>query len=274
MLRIRTTIGTGVIVTLALATLITTVTASTAWASGPRIGHDVSYPQCGGELPTGSAFGIVGINNGRPFSTNPCLASQYRWAVSRPSQAAVYVNTSNPAPNSAYYWPRSGSKDPVLCKNGRSRTDPGCAYNYGWHAAADALATGKKLGPAVLRHTWWLDVETTNRWNGDGTSNTALLQGMYDYLRSHGVRRVGLYATSSHWREITGGYTTASAGEYRRDWKPHFTPRYALHSAPLWIATGANSSTARTACSTSFTGGPTRMVQFPGTDGFSNNLIC
>jgi hypothetical protein len=58
---------------------------------------------------------------------------------------------------------------PSLClphlsqEDGDSRTDPGCAYDYGWHAAPDALATGKKPGEAVLGHTWWLDVETTKQ---------------------------------------------------------------------------------------------------------------
>jgi hypothetical protein len=38
-------------------------------AAGP--GHDISHPQCGGDLPTDSSFGIVGLNQGRPFSVNP-----------------------------------------------------------------------------------------------------------------------------------------------------------------------------------------------------------
>jgi hypothetical protein len=93
---------------------------------------------------------------------------------------------------------------PSLClphlsqEDGDSRTDPGCAYDYGWHAAADALATGKKPGEAVLGHTWWLDVETTKQ-----------------------VERRRRAAVD-------------------RD--------------------GRNNSTARNACSTSFTGGPAKMV--------------
>jgi hypothetical protein len=265
-----------VVVVLAFAMASAGAATSTAWASSPPSahGHDISHPECGQDPPRGGAFGIVGINHGRPFSTNPCLQDQYRWAVGRPSGAAVYVNTSNPAPTSAHYWPRSGSSDPALCTDATSTTDPGCAYDYGWHAAGYALTTGRQLGAAVIGRTWWLDVETSNTWNGDGKSNTAVLQGMYDYLRSHGVARVGLYSTGYQWQRITGGYTASTAAGYRKAWRPAVTSDYPLHEAPLWVATGGNSSTARAKCPTSFTGGPTQMVQFIGTDGFDTNAMC
>ena len=263
----------GVVVA-ALTTLTTlAVGGAPAWAEpgGGSPGHDVSHPNCDDDLPTDSAFGIVGINGGRPFSANPCLAAQYRWATGRPAGAAVYVNTSNPAPRSAYYWPRSGRVDPVLCRDSSATDDPGCAYDYGWHAAADALATGRTLGPAVLGHTWWLDVETSNTWNGDGAANTALIQGMYDHLRSHGIATVGLYSTGVQWQEITGGYTAASAARYRSAWT--FTPRFPLHAAPLWIATVGSMAKARSLCGTSFTGAPARMVQTQK-GGFDTNVTC
>jgi hypothetical protein len=269
--------GRRALVLATLTALLTGALTATAWAAGTGgpdgRGHDISHPQCDGRLPGRSAFGVVGINQGRPFSTNPCLAGQYRWAATRPAPAALYVNTGNPAPRSAYYWPRSGTRDPALCVDSRSRTDPGCAYDYGWHAAADALATGRKLGRAALGHTWWLDVEITNTWNGDGRANTAVLQGMYDHLRAHGVARVGVYSTGYQWRTITGGYSASSARDYRSAWARHFTPRYPLHAAPLWVA-GGTAATARGLCKTSFTGAPARMVQFLGADGFDTNLVC
>jgi hypothetical protein len=276
MLWTRTRACRRVVVVLAFAMASASAATSTAWASSPPSvhGHDISHPDCGQEPPTGSAFGIVGINQGRPFSTNPCLQDQYRWAARRPSGAAVYVNTSNPAPTSAHYWPRSGSSDPARCTDADSTTDPGCAYDYGWHAAAYALTTGRRLGAAVLARTWWLDVETTNTWNGDGTSNTAVLQGMYDYLRGHGVARVGLYSTGYQWQRITGGYTASTAADYCRAWSPAVTSDYPLHEAPLWVATGGNGSRASAKCSTSFTGGTTQMVQFIGRDGFDTNAMC
>jgi hypothetical protein len=262
------------LVVAALSMLGVATTGPTAWAEPVAApGHDVSHPDCEGDLPADSAFGIVGINGGHPFSANPCLAEQYRWAAGRPADAAVYVNTSNPAPNSAYYWPESGSADPALCRDSSSTTDPGCAYDYGWHAAANALKTGKSLGPAVLGHTWWLDVETMNTWNGDGVANTAVLQGMYDQLRSHGVAKVGLYSTGRQWREITGGYTASSADRYTAAWAPHVTPDHPLQDAPLWIATVGSLGQARSLCATSFTGARTQMVQTQK-DGFDTNVVC
>ena len=56
--------------------------------------------------------------------------------------------------------------------------------------------------------------------------------------------------------------------------RPQIRPDFPLHEAPLWIATAATSGTARAKCATSFTGGPTAMVQFIGKDGFDTNLTC
>ena len=116
-------------------------------------------------------------------------------------------------------------------------------------------------------------METTNTWNGDGKANTAVLQGMYDYLRSHGVSEVGLYSTGYQWKKITGGYSAATAASYRAAWDGYLTADYPLHKAPLWIATAAGAGSARAKCATSFTGGPTAMVQYIK-GGFDTNLTC
>jgi hypothetical protein len=260
-----------------LAALVTLMGGSVASAAPSAavgaVGHDVSYPQCGRPLPTTGAFGIVGVTGGRAFSANPCLAEQLRWAAARPSTAAVYINTGNPAPTSSYYWPRSGAKDPVLCRDNRSTTDPGCAYDYGWHAAADALAVADRTDRSIRRLTWWLDVEIANSWNGNGTANAAALQGAFDLLRGKGIR-VGIYSTGYQWKTITGGYTKSSAATYRSAWRPAFVPRYPLESAPLWIATVGDRAAAQAACSTTFTGAPAQLVQFVDGSGFDADLVC
>jgi hypothetical protein len=115
------------------AASLTPTSGSTGW--------DVSYPQCGAKLPTSGSFAVVAVNDGRPYSLNPCLGGsngEYAWAVSR-GTPALYMNTANPAPSSSYYWPTSSTSDPVLCLDSTSTTDPGCAYDYGWHAAGNAL---------------------------------------------------------------------------------------------------------------------------------------
>jgi hypothetical protein len=253
----------------------TAATASAAPTAAPgAIGYDVSTPQCGRTLPEIGAFGIVGVNGGRAFSLNPCFASQYEWAKRRPAASGVYINTGNPAPRSDYYWPASGSRDPALCRDNTSTRDPGCAYDYGWHAAAAALAAADRVDPTSRSRTWWLDIETANSWNGDGIANAADLQGVVDLLRSKGVARVGLYSTAYQWRTITGGYTASSAGTYRTAWRSAFTPRYRLESVPLWIATMGDAAAAKTACTTSFTGGPAQMVQFVDGSGLDANYVC
>ena len=76
-------------------------------------GHDVSYPQCGGALPTSGDFGLVGVDGGLPFAANACLAQQVVWArtFGRP---AYYANTATPGPRLSCHWP-IGQHSPRVC---------------------------------------------------------------------------------------------------------------------------------------------------------------
>lgn len=262
---------------LATAGTVAVAAAATSSAAAPpgAIGNDASYPQCGTALPRTGAFGIVGVTGGRAFSANPCLAAQWAWAKGRPNRPGVYINTGNPAPTSSFYWSASGRRDPALCADNRSTTDPGCAYNYGWHAAEHALRTGQGVDPAMTKVTWWLDVEIANSWNGDGIANAADLQGALDYLRTHGVASVGVYSTAYQWKTITGGYATATAASYRSAWAKAFTPRYPLESLPVWTATVATSaSSAAASCGTGFTGARTQLVQYRDPSGIDADVVC
>jgi len=226
-------------------------------------GYDISWPQCGGSYPAGGSFGIVGITNGRPWGANPCWTSQYTWASQYPATPQLYMNTANPAPTSSYYWPTSGSRDPALCQNAGSTTDPGCAYDYGWHAAANALATASSQIVGATQDVWWLDVETGNSWNGDGSSNAADLQGSIDFLRSQGVTTIGVYSTGYQWNAITGGYTMSTAASYAAAWSGEFTSPNGIASSPSWLAGASSGSSAPSYCSSSFSGTSTWLVQFP-----------
>lgn len=230
-----------------------------------RPGYDVSYPQCGGSLPVGATFGVVGVDGGRPYDANPCLAEQMTWALAsgRPS---YYVNTANPGPKLSGYWP-VGQSSPRQC----TRTSPdstGCAYDYGWNAAQDsyarAVAAATAVGaPDVRASTWWLDVETSNTWEaleyGETSkyhaNDTAVLKGMRAYLRGRGIRAVGVYSTAHQWERITGGAR--------------------LGRAPVWYAGlgGASSAAKRCSPAFSFTGGPVRRTQFLR-NGYDANHAC
>jgi hypothetical protein len=238
-------------------------------ATGPSlpIGYDISYPQCGAALPSYVAFGIVGVNGGRVYAPNPCLApeaveqSQLAWAG---RDAALYANTANPGPEHSDYWP-TGQTLPRIC----STDDPDsvdCAYDYGWNAAADsyasALAAYVALGwadagvtriPAANR--WWLDVEVANSWRSDVERNVAALQGAVDYLESMEVASVGFYSAPRMWQKITGG-----------------TDAFVDH--PSWTAGASTLAQAETVCERpGFTGGRVEMAQYFA-NGFDANHRC
>jgi hypothetical protein len=255
------------VVATAVAALLSPPEASAASVTGP----DVSYPQCGGALPITGSFGIVGLNNGLPYSVNPCVADQWTWASGFTAAPALYANTANPGGTSGFYTYPTGN-DPAVC--GTDKTSSGCAYNYGWHAALDALDEAANAGIVNrLSVTWWLDVETANSWNGSVYADTAALQGFRDALRTAGVARVGLYSNASAWSEITNSYRRSTVSYYRSQWAPYFTPKYPLEDAPLWIAGTGTESDASALCTTSFTQGQTLLAQY--TDGaFDADLQC
>ena len=221
-------------------------------------GYDISYPQCGGAYPTNVAFAIVGVNGGRVFSANPCLADQLRWGGD--AAAEVYINTGNPGPALSSFWP-AGQSTPRVC----SAADPDtadCAYDYGWNAAEHSYETleaayaarGITANPNAT--AWWLDVETSNSWRESVALNVAALQGEVDYLRSRGVTRLGFYSTTAQWGEITGG-----TGAFSTD--------------PSWGAGAPNESVAKRHCVSTpgFTGGRLAMVQYIY-NGFDANVRC
>lgn len=229
-------------------------------------GFDVSYPQCGQVLPARADFAVVGVDGGRPYDANPCLAEQIGWARAF-GRVQYYVNTANPGPRLSDYWPL-GQTAPRVCS--RSRPDSrGCAFDYGVNAAKDAFgrarAAARSVGaPDVRRSVWWLDVETRNTWEsleyGERPkylrNDTAVLSGMRHALLRRGVRAVGVYSTHHQWERITGG---ASLG-----------------SAPVWYAGVGSRTQAARRCrpAYSFTGGPVRMTQFLAGNGLDGDLRC
>jgi hypothetical protein len=234
------------------------------------VGADASYPQCAaagsstaGALPTGQAFAVVGVNEGLPRTTNPCLAAQLRWAGSSAGGAAqpkvqLFVNTANPGGLNTASWPRSGSSARYgTCTGSNSAA---CAYLYGQARAREDAATPGLGTPSS--YVWWLDVEVANTWDtstGGTARNVAVLEGMVDHFRALEVAGVGLYATATHWKAIAG------AGV------PRTSPLYAL---PSWLPGASDLGGARRNCGAAAltAGGTVRMTQY--TDTFDRDHSC
>ena len=263
-----------------LTVFVAAAFASTAAAKRPQhgggggggsspTGYDVSYPQCGGPLPSNILFGIVGVNDGIVYSANPCLgagssASELQWAG---QNAILYANTGNPGPSLSHHWP-NGQTSPKQCN---TTSSPGsdtanCAYDYGWNAAADSYQDGVNayvsLGWAPTGSTrtpvanqWWLDVEIANSWESNLANNVADLQGAVDYLVSVGASGVGFYSSPSDWATITGSTATFSA-------------------RGSWVAGAGSQTTAQSKCGTTgFTGGPVLYSQY-ASSGFDADVRC
>jgi hypothetical protein len=240
-----------------------------AAATDANVGYDISYPQCNGSFPSGGAFGVVGVNGGKPYSANPCLGtgdgpSELSWAG---MNAQLYANTADPGPALSSHWP-NGQTSPKPCN---TATNPGsdtpeCHYDYGWNAAADsyqdAVSAYVSLGWAAsgatrtpVANQWWLDVETANSWTATPSLNVQALQGGVDYLQSVAAAGVGFYSSASDWQTITADTTSFA-------------------SLPSWVAGATSLSDAQSRCGGGgFTGGGVALAQYPSA-GFDADYRC
>jgi len=236
-------------------------------------GADVSYTECGGALPLGQAFGVVGLNGGRANTLNPCLAEELNWAAYKSSGASVepkvsvYLNTGDPG--NSYLgaevadWPNSGITPYGDCLPtavyarlfGAGQVSLACAFEYGYQKAeADVrwLRTAARqdhLPTQPAAYPFWLDVETTNSWQNSTLLNTVDLEGMVSALQLAGVEHLGVYAFTPQWDQITGGLVTLAAGP--------------LVASSDWIPVGGSLATAEGGCQQSpFVGTTMAMTQF------------
>jgi hypothetical protein len=247
-----------------------------AGASPPKLstatGYDISFPQCTKTLPLTPGFGVVGVNDGSPLTTNPCLSKELLWAgAAQNPSPSFYANTANPGPAYTTNWPTSQAT-PQVCAGDNSTA---CSYDYGWNSAqisfTNAVNAETAIGAvsptsAAAAAPWWLDVETGNSWQtteasygptkSSDTNDQAMLQGEIAYFSSVGVSSLGIYSTTYQWTKITGGSGTTFA------------------SIPVWIPGAPTLSAAQSACGlASFTGGPVKMTQYPS-NGFDGDYVC
>lgn len=217
-------------------------------------GNDISWPQCGHKLPSGQAFGIVGVNGGLANQPNDCFAEELKWAQNSTGgtgqdNAALYVNTANPGDVLEEYkvtdWPSSGYSDKYGTCAGTYTNDAACAYQYGKERAMADTQFIENNNPANFK--WWLDVETENSWSANTANNVATLEGMVDYFKSIGVRGVGLYSTQYQWGQIAGTVDSDSS----------------LYGLDSWLAGASNLSDAQTKCAENgLTDGQVTLAQY------------
>jgi hypothetical protein len=239
----------------------TPVAAASPTPTPPSTGNDISFPQCPtGAEPSLPAFGIIGVNGGKPFTANPCLPREFAWALSStsPNQAHVglYMNTANPGPAATPNWPSAGTTSPRPCDGSWSAD---CAYVYGWRSAQDAFgrAVGVTGAPAAAQYPWWLDVEAANSWSQQMDVNAAAVQGTIEFLRSMQVASIGIYSTSTDWEALIGQPSTTGAFGALPIWRPGAS---GLQDAPNW-------------CSRTVAGGHVKYVQFT-VGGFDADYAC
>lgn len=215
-------------------------------------GYDYSYPQCGVAPPSSQSFSVVGINGGKPFNYNPCLATEYTDAV-KTGNPAVYINTGY---------------DPVYTD--ATHTTPACAVasasvsgtliqRQAWAAGCSEadrdLVYLSQHSPGATPKAWWLDVETANSWStSDLTLNDSTIQGIVARLRQSTSAPVGVYSTAFQWGQIAGTYQPLVDAN--------------------WLATGQRTlKRAKQSCgSAGFTGARVWLVQYVAT--YDHDYVC
>ena len=204
-------------------------------------------------------FGIIGVDHGRPFDSNPgnpCLADQY----SRTPNPALYVNTGY---------------DPSYTDTSHTLAD--CTTKSGSVSGSDAQKAAWAVGCSEAEKDfayvtsqgitntggWWLDVETANSWCSptgpnctDLTLNQYSIQGLIDTLIAGNASAVGIYSNKRMWSIIVGANP--------------------VHGQTAdWYASGTNTAQAAApfcASSNSFTGDPVKLAQY--VNGIDYDYAC
>ncbi len=214
-------------------------------------GFDFSFPQCGSlnvpDQVTVNApyqFAIIGVNHGRAYTPNTCLANQISYAASKGLTMAFVINLNAPRVGQA-----TGSNASNTANSGCAADDLACSsYVYGWNAAQDAFNVTEQallsVGDRSIPTGWWMDIESANYWSPNTALNDRVIQGAIDFVQQtipNGV--MGVYSTQSEWNAIAGS---------------NYQP-----GVPAWLAGARSFAGAPSLCGLpSFTGGPVAIVQY------------
>lgn len=177
-------------------------------------GYDISWPQCGNALPPASDISIVGVDDGHPFSQNPCLTQELAWAQGAKQQGLYMVLDSPVGWTSAHVLEYAYHGPAGDC----TATEYEClSFNWGYNAANADVQYATSQG--ATSDNWWLDVEVpssgsvnppgadcyvANFWICDKTANATIVLAATAALEAQG-KHVGVYSTKTQWQTITGG---------------------------------------------------------------------
>jgi LysM repeat protein len=205
-----------------------------------QLGIDISYPNCAAPLPPTHGFAVIGLNAGRPFTSNPCFADE--WATTGPPRS-VYINTAYSPTLARHISPDCA----VAASAAGSMPSVRRAYAVGCSEAAAAL---EQLG-GTNANAVWLDVEPDNSWSQRRKLNAAAIKGILEYLLTQSPGpTIGVYSNETYWEQIVG--------------------RWRSLSVPEWIAIQAPDPPG---CPTGFAAGPVWLAQ--STDGnLDRDTVC
>jgi len=267
----------------------------------PRIGNDISFPQCGKALPTTQAYGIVGVNGGTANKTNVCLAEQLQWAArsagNNPNQPRVqlYVNTGNPGEVLEQYavdtWPTNnvdprgtdsvtganasgvidpnkvsphGACTPTAGSYRESTNDKACSWQYGWNRAVVTVDERFKPAAASVGHS---TNPTDYKWWLDvETMNSWQTAGNVDATARNAASLEGMkqfYASEGVSK--VGIYSTSYQwNQIVGNTLETSTTGANLKGLESWLAGAASATDAKKRCTTlrGLTGGPVIMNQY------------
>ena len=164
-------------------------------------------------LPPASDLAVVGVNDGTPFTTLPCMREELAW-----SPAAVrgqYMVLDSPIGSTSAHALQYADHGPAGdCAAAAYYCQ---AFNWGYNAATYAVQVAKAAG--ATSKVWWLDVElptstsinpagarcyAANFWTCDTKVNSSIVMGAVTSLKLR-HQTAGFYSTQYQWGRITNG---------------------------------------------------------------------
>jgi hypothetical protein len=226
-------------------------------ASGVDVNAGVS--SCDSGPSSAAAFAVIRATNGLPYnSSDPaCFGGDVARAQNLPAAPQFYMNLADPGRASKGHWDNGG---PKACHTAHNY-DAGCAYDYGYLAASQAVGFARAHGMSAGSR-WWIDVETDNSWGsatvgspGHLASNVADIQGALHYFAGHSFP-AGIYTETAWWTVITGSSK-------------------AFSQTPVWGGGAGSVKNARANCkSVSITGGPALLAQWFKDKNDDHDVSC